>query len=287
MPTNVFFNHAVNSEQHLYEDLVVESLRFYGHDVLYLPREIIEEDTIFTEDVQSRFGDAYSVEMYLENTEGFEGEGDLVSKFGVQIQEEATFVLSLRTWERFVSLDSNLATGLRPNEGDIVYFPLTGSMFEIRFVEDQDPFFQLGKMFVFKLRCSLFEYGGEDFDTGTDADLIEQDVAYTITMTMDDGESGNFTVGENLTLPVDGVATVVGEVVTWSAENRQLIIKDNTKTLAVDDVLTGVSSTTARTIAAITDVLTFGTDHLAQNVDFENKDSSYLDFSETNPFGEP
>lgn len=287
MPTNVFFNHAVNSEQHLYEDLVVESLRFYGHDVLYLPREIIEEDTIFTEDVQSRFGDAYSVEMYLENTEGFEGEGDLVSKFGVQIQEEATFVLSLRTWERFVSLDSNLATGLRPNEGDIVYFPLTGSMFEIRFVEDQDPFFQLGKMFVFKLRCSLFEYSGEDFDTGTDADLIEQDVAYTITMTMDDGESGNFTVGENLTLPVNGVATVVGEVVTWSAENRQLIIKDNTKTLAVDDVLTGVSSTTARTISSITDVLTFGTDHLAQNVDFENKDSSYLDFSETNPFGEP
>lgn len=287
MPTNVFFNHAVNSEQHLYEDLVVESLRFYGHDVLYLPREIIEEDTIFTEDVQSRFGDAYSVEMYLENTEGFEGEGDLVSKFGVQIQEEATFVLSLRTWERFVSLDSNLATGLRPNEGDIVYFPLTGSMFEIRFVEDQDPFFQLGKMFVFKLRCSLFEYSGEDFDTGTDADLIEQDVAYTITMTMDEGETGNFTVGENLTLPVNGVATVVGEVVTWSAENRQLIIKDNTKTLAVDDVLTGVSSSTVRTISSITDVLTFGTDHLAQNVDFENKDSSYLDFSETNPFGEP
>lgn len=287
MPTNVFFNHAVNSEQHLYEDLVVESLRFYGHDVLYLPREIIEEDTIFTEDVQSRFGDAYSVEMYLENTEGFEGEGDLVSKFGVQIQEEATFVLSLRTWERFVSLDSNLATGLRPNEGDIVYFPLTGSMFEIRFVEDQDPFFQLGKMFVFKLRCSLFEYSGEDFDTGTDADLIEQDVAYTITMNMDEGETGNFTVGENLTLPVNGVATVVGEVVTWSAENRQLIIKDNTKTLAVDDVLTGVSSSTVRTISSITDVLTFGTDHLAQNVDFENKDSSYLDFSETNPFGEP
>ena len=287
MPTNVFFNHAVATEQHLYEDLVVESLRMYGHDVLYLPRQIVEEDSIFTEDIQSTFGDAYSVEMYLENTEGFEGEGDLVSKFGVQIQEEATFVLSLRTWERFVSLDSNLATGLRPNEGDIVYFPLTGSMFEIRFVEDQDPFFQLGKMFVFKLRCSLFEYSGEDFDTGTDADLIEQDVAYTITMTMDDGESGNFTVGENLTLPVNGVATVVGEVVTWSAENRQLIIKDNTKTLAVDDVLTGVSSTTARTISSITDVLTFGTDHLAQNVDFENKDSSYLDFSETNPFGEP
>ena len=172
MPTNVYFNHAVNTEQHLYEDLVVESLRFYGHDVLYLPRQIIEEDTIFTEDVQSRYGDAYSVEMYLENTEGFEGEGDLVSKFGVQIQEEASFIISLRTWERFISLDSNLATSLRPNEGDLIYFPLSGSMFEIRFVEDQDPFFQLGKLFVFKLKCSLFEYSGEDFDTGTAADLV-------------------------------------------------------------------------------------------------------------------
>ena len=107
MPTNNYFNHAVKTEQHLYEDLVVESLRFYGHDVLYLPRQIIEEDSILNDDVQSRFGDAYSVEMYLENTEGFEGEGDLVSKFGVQIQEEATFILSLRTWERFISLEDS------------------------------------------------------------------------------------------------------------------------------------------------------------------------------------
>ena len=136
MPTNVFFNHAVQTEQHLYEDLVVESLRIYGHDVFYLPREIVEEDTIFNEDVQSRYGDAYSVEMYIENTEGYEGEGDLMSKFGVQIRDSATFVLSLRTWERFVSLDSNLATSLRPNEGDLIYFPLTGSMFEIKFVEN-------------------------------------------------------------------------------------------------------------------------------------------------------
>ena len=120
MPTNVFFNHAVSTEQHLYEDLVVESLRFYGHETFYLPREIVEEDTIFDEDVQSTFGDAYSVEMYLENTEGFDGEGDLFSKFGVQIKDQATFVISLRSWERFISLASILATSLRPNEGDII-----------------------------------------------------------------------------------------------------------------------------------------------------------------------
>ena len=112
MPTNVFFNHAVNTEQHLYEDLVVESLRMYGHECFYLPREVVEEDTILNEDVQSRFGDAYSVEMYIENVEGFEGEGDLMSKFGVSVRDTATFVLSLRSWERFISLDSNLATSL-------------------------------------------------------------------------------------------------------------------------------------------------------------------------------
>ena len=285
MPTNNYFNHAVKTEQHLYEDLVVESLRFYGHDVLYLPRQIIEEDSILNDDVQSRFGDAYSVEMYLENTEGFEGEGDLVSKFGVQIQEEATFIMSLRTWERFISLDSNLATSLRPNEGDIIYFPLTGSMFEINFVEDQDPFFQLGKMFVFKMRCSLFSYGGEDFDTGTSADLVEADQAYTIELTMTG--SGNYTHGENLTTVIDGVTTTVGEVVLWQPQANKLTIKDNTKTLQIGDVLTGVTSTTARPIGSIVDVLTFENLSSAQNKDFEDKDSNYLDFSEVNPFGEP
>ena len=286
MPTNNYFNHAVKTEQHLYEDLVVESLRFYGHDVLYLPRQIVEEDSILNDDVQSRFGDAYSVEMYLENTEGFEGEGDLVSKFGVQIQEEATFVMSLRTWERFISLDSNLATSLRPNEGDIIYFPLTGSMFEINFVEDQDPFFQLGKMFVFKMRCSLFSYGGEDFDAGTSADLVEADSAYTIELTMQTG-AGNYTVGENLTTVINSVTTTVGEVVLWQPQANKLTIKDNTKTLQIGDVLTGVTSTTARPIGSIVDVLTFENLSSAQNKEFEDKDSSYLDFSEVNPFGEP
>ena len=135
MPTNVFFNNAVNTEQHLYEDIVVESLRMYGHECYYLPREVVEEDTILGEDVQSTFGDAYAVEMYIQNVEGFEGEGDLFSKFGVEVRDQATFIISLRSWERFISLDANLATSLRPNEGDLIHFPMSGSLFEIRFVD--------------------------------------------------------------------------------------------------------------------------------------------------------
>ena len=285
MPTNVFFNHAVATEQHLVEDLIVESLRMYGHDVLYLPRQIVEEDTIFTEDVQATFGDAYSVEMYLSNVEGYEGQEDLATKFGVDINDDAEFIMSVRTWERFVSLDSNLVVSARPNEGDLIYFPMTGHLFEIRFVSDPDPFYQLGKIYVFKMQVSLFEYSGEDFDTGTSADLVEADQAYTIELTMTG--SGNYTHGENLTTVIDGVTTTVGEVVLWQPQSRKLSIKDNTRTLQVGDTLTGASSSCARVIAAITDVMTFGTDHSAQNVEFEAKDNDYLDFSEVNPFGEP
>ena len=263
MPTNVFFNHAVNSEQHLYEDIVVESLRMYGHEVYYLPREIVEEDAILGEDVQSKFGDSYAVEMYLENTDGFEGDGDLMSKFGVQVRDQATFVLSLRTWERFISLDSNLTTSLRPNEGDLIYFPMSGSLFEIKFVE----------------------YSGEDFDTGTVVDLVENEQAYTIEMVVSN-TSGEFTIQE--VINYNSAAT--GEVIGWtpgaSDEIRKLTIKDVTRTLAVGDTLVGASSGKTVVIESITDVLTFANDGDAQNKDFEDKADGYLDFSETNPFGE-
>lgn len=283
MPTNVYFNHAVSTEQHLYEDLVVESLRFYGHECFYLPREIVEEDSILGEDIQSTFGDAYSVEMYIENTEGFEGEGDLFSKFGVQIRDQATFVLSLRSWERFISLDSNLASSLRPNEGDLIYFPLSGSLFEIKFVEHENPFYQVGKLFVFKMQCELFEYSGEDFDTGvTNIDLVEDQQAYTIELSMADGGSGTYYVNENVSLN----SVVVGEVVSWTAGDRKLTIKDNTKTLQVGDTLVGANGA-SYDIASITDVLTMSNDGNAQNKEFEDAETSYLDFSETNPFGEP
>ena len=284
MPTNVFFNHAVSTEQQLYEDLVVESLRLYGHEVFYLPREVVEEDTILNEDVQSKYGDAYSVEMYIENTDGFEGEGDLMSKFGIQVRDQATFVISLRSWERFISLDSNLATSFRPNEGDLIYFPLSGSMFEIKFVEHEDPFYQVGKLFVFKLRAELFEYSQEDFDTGIgDIDIIEDEQAYTTVMTMASGNNKDFVVNENITKG----GTVVGEVVAWNNITSKLTIKDVTTTLATTDVLVGATSTAQYTINSIDDRMVFSNDASAQNKDFEDQDSNYLDLSEVNPFGEP
>jgi hypothetical protein len=160
---------GTTNEQRLVEDLVIESLRIYGHDVYYLPRTVVNRDTIFDEDSLSQFTQAYPLEMYLENVDGFEGEGDLFSKFGIEIRDSANFILSKRRWEQMVdSTGGQFQLDARPAEGDLLYFEKTGSIFEIKFVEFQNPFYQLGKIYVFKLQCELFEYSSESFDTGLD-----------------------------------------------------------------------------------------------------------------------
>lgn len=283
MATNVFFNHAVPQEQNLYEDLVVESLRMYGHDVLYLPRTIIQEDSILNEDISSRFAQAYTIEMYLENVEGTADAGDLMSKFGVYVQEEATFIASVRSWDRFVSSDSNLVTSLRPNEGDLIYFPMSGALFEINYVQDDNPFYQLGKLYVFKMRCTLFEYSGEDLDTGTDADLVLQE-GYTETYQLS-GTNGSFAYGENILLNTNVVAECVGYFYDSNTLLYDIVLRAVTSTLSVGDVLTGETSGATGTISVVSDKLDIN-DGVSQNKDFETNGSNYLDFSETNPFGE-
>jgi len=284
MATNVFFNHAVPQEQNLYEDLVVESLRMYGHDVLYLPRTIVEEDTILNEDISSRFAQSYTIEMYLENVEGTADAGDLMSKFGVYVQEEATFIASARSWDRFVSSDSNLVTSLRPNEGDLIYFPMSGALFEINYVQDDNPFYQLGKLFVFKMRCTLFEYSGEDMDTGTDADLVELQQGYTEIYQLS-GTNGSFKYGENILLNTNVVAECVGYVYNSVTFLYDIVLRAVTSTMSVGDVLTGETSGATGTISVVSDKLDID-DGVSQNKDFETNGSNYLDFSETNPFGE-
>ena len=227
MPTNVFFNQAVKSEQNLVEDLVVESLRMYGHNCYYLPRTIVNEDTILGEAANSSFDDAYEVEMYLDGVDGFEGEGDLYSKFGVEVRDSATFTISRRTWERFVSLDVNLATGLRPNEGDLIYFPLSKSLFEIKFVEHENPFYQLGKLFVFKMTCDLFEYSGEAFDTSLEAldTNVELAQAAALELTLADTPTiRDFVQGEAISQLVYPGIVISGIVSSWSEDTNKLTV---------------------------------------------------------------
>lgn len=285
MATNVFFNHAVPQEQNLYEDLVVESLRMYGHDVLYLPRTIVEEDDIFNEDVISEFSSYYTVEMYLENVEGTADAGDLMSKFGVYVQEEATFVISVRTWDRFVAAESNLVTSLRPNEGDLIYFPLSGSMFEIKYVQDDNPFYQVGKLFTFKMRCTLFEYSGEEFETGSDVvDQIELDQGYSVQFTMTN-ITGAYTYGENITLNGNVVAECIGWTNVGTTTPNTLLLRSLTTTISAGDVLVGETSGASATVQTDPNLLDLE-DGVSQNNEFESSGTNYLDFSETNPFGE-
>jgi hypothetical protein len=183
MATNFYFQSGDTSgttaEQRLVEDLVVESLKIYGHDIFYMPRTFVNTDTIFDEDALSKFEQAYPVEMYLENAEGFEGDGELFQRFGLEIRDQATFVLSRKRWNDIVNNTDGstfVGGGDRPMEGDLLFFPKTRSLMEIKFVEFQDPFYQLGKIYVIKLKCELFEYGSERIDTGNTAiDQIEDD----------------------------------------------------------------------------------------------------------------
>lgn len=184
MATNPYISQTVRSEQNLYEDIVIESLKFYGQDVYYIPREIVNKDKVFLDDVPSRFSDAYKIEMYIENTEGFEGEGDLFTKFGIELRDQATFVVARKRWKQLIGnyLDSNK---FRPREGDVIYLSLSKSIFQINKVETETPFYQLSNLPTFRLQAELFEYNDEDFDTGIDTiDDIEYEGAFQYKLTM-------------------------------------------------------------------------------------------------------
>jgi len=182
MPTNVYFSTGTTSEQRLYEDLIIEQLKIYGQDVYYLPRKIANKDTIFGEDPASSFDDSYIIEMYVDNTDGYMGEQEIIKKFGLELRDDIKFTVSKLRWETLISNNSDLQTTLRPNEGDLVYFPTTKAFFEIQFVEHEQPFYQQSALPVYKLSCTKFEYSSERIDTGiTEIDATE-DALSTDTM---------------------------------------------------------------------------------------------------------
>ena len=191
---NLYFSDKVRSEQNLYEDIIIESLKIYGQDVYYIPRDIVNEDKILGHDVPSRFNSSHKIEMYIENVEGFDGEGDLFTRFGVEIRDEATFVVARRRWEQQVKRYDNEISGDRPFEGDLIYLPLSNSLFQIMHVEHEQPFYQLSNLPVYRLRAQLFEYNDEDLDTGIDViDAVERENAYTYIIEVENGRQAQVT----------------------------------------------------------------------------------------------
>jgi len=289
MARNIYFSEAVRSEQHLYENIIIESLKMYGQDVYYLPRTIVNENRILGEDVSSQFSNSYKIEMYIENTEGFEGEGDLFTKFGVEIRDEATFVVARRRWNNTVGRVDNEIEGERPREGDLVYLPLSKSLFEVMHVEHEQPFYQLSNLPTFKMRCQLFEYSDEDLDTGiSDIDGIENSSAYEFDMILT-GVTGTFEVGERVEQTLADGTILSAEVSQWVSDTNSLSVvhlggSDGKFHLpSTGRTITGQESNASATLSSFTeDNQLHGNE---QNNDFDGLD--FIDFSETNPFGDP
>lgn len=163
---NVYFTQGTINEQRMMEDIIIESLHIYGQNLFYIPRTLVSKDDILGEDRLSEFKSMFPIEMYFENVDSFDGQGAFIQKFGLMMEQSATLVVARRRWEQLVGRYKQTTLPNRPNEGDLLYFPLTGGMFEIKFVKHQDPFYQLGKLYVYKLQVELFQYSSERIDTG-------------------------------------------------------------------------------------------------------------------------
>ena len=189
MALNPFFLQGSQSEQRLVQELINEQLKMYGLDVTYIPRKFVKRDTIFNEIQSSRFDDNYTIEAYVNTFEGHTGAGDILSKFGMSIKDELTITISKERFEDFISpflaaeSDYEIPLATRPREGDLVYFPLGQRLFEVKFVEHEDPFYQLGKNYVYQLKCELFEYEDEVLDTSIEEiDTQLEDEGYISTL---------------------------------------------------------------------------------------------------------
>ena len=305
MPRNVYFSQAVKSEQNLYEDLIIESLKIFGQDVYYIPRTLVNRDNIMGEDIGSKFDDAYLIEAYIENVDGFEGSGDLYNKFGLEIRDEATFIISRRQWNSLVGFWNNQLEEPKPQEGDLLFLPMSNSFFEISFVEDEQPFYQLSNLPVFKLQCSLFEYNDEQFETGV-SEIDTKETVYASQTQLDVTVTGgnHFTQGEIVTqvISTSPAVSVYGEVQTITKTS------DIAASIGVSGIgVTGstdakdffVSATVGLTgsesnntcfitkVHGVTDSTSFPDDDQAKNYEFEVAADNFIDFTESNPFGDP
>ena len=283
MATNTYFTQGTTGEQDLTQSLVNEQIKMFGKNVYYIPRTLVKKDTVFGEDTMSKFDDAFEIEAFIEDNSGFRGDGDMFTKFGVQIADQATFVISRTRFTEAVDDNATLIVEGRPNEGDLVYFPMANKIFEIQFVEYEVPFFTLGKQYTWGLRCELFQYSDEDIDTGiTEVDAIEVNYANAISVNVAEGGSGDFVAEEIVT---GGNSNVTATVKSWNSATRQLVLYNRSGIFSIPETLTGNTSSAAWTSATY-NTLNNTNDASQSNWVVETQADAIVDFTETNPFGE-
>ena len=283
MALNQYFTQGTVGEQSLTENLIIEHVKMFGKDVYYIPRTLVKEDTIFTEDTLSAFNGAFQIEVFLEDAVGFRGDKDMFTKFGLRISDQVTFIVSRRRFTEAVDNNATLIVEGRPNEGDLIHFTMVNKTFEIQYVEHEVPFFQLGSNYVWGLRCELFEYSDENFNTGVPAvDAVELNFANATTLRMVVGGTGNFVPGETIT---GSVTNSTAEVKTWDPTTRNLIIFNRSGRFTIPETITGNTSLASWTTSNF-NTLNNLNDNTDQNFEFETKADLILDFTEGNPFGD-
>ena len=279
MASNIYFQNAL-ADQNLLNEINREIIQQAGIDVMYLPRTLVKEDLVMNEDVLSKFSNAYQIEMYIKSSDNFGGPDDAISKFGLDIRDELILVVHADSFK--VATDMT-----KPLEGDLIYFPHSKGTFEIKFVEDEQPFYQVGKNYVFEITCEVFQYGEEKIDTGTDVDKVERENAYAVDLILTAGGSGNFIVDEEVYQGANlAGATGKGVVAAWTSSTRTLRVNRIVGTFAINTTITGDTSAASWSQAAATDEQALPTVPYADNKILETDGDNILDFTELDPWSE-
>ena len=270
-------------EQTLYQDLADEQIKIFGTDIYYLPRTILKDNTL-DDIIFNKYEDEFQVEMLLQNVEGFGDGAEFVSQFGVRITDEVVFRVSSRRWDEAVAANNpTLTTDGRPNEGDLLYFPLTKDLYEIKFVQQEIPFYQFGKLQFYTMTAELYQYGSDDISTGVaEIDQLETIFSSAIALTMGVGGTGDFTVGEKVTGATSGSEA---EVKSWDSATRIIQVINRTGTFATGESLTGDTSSAVWVVSTF-DTLEDTSAEYDDNRVIEDAADNIIDWSEGNPFGE-
>jgi hypothetical protein len=298
---NVYFSQGTTGEQYLIEDLIIESLKIYGQEMMYIPRTLISKDEILGEDRLSQFNSSFPIEMYFENVDSFAGQGAFIQKFGLMMEQSAMLVVARRRWDQLVGRYGQTQIPTRPNEGDLLYFPLTKGLFEIKFVQHQDPFYQLGKLYVYKLQVELFQYASEAIDTGVaEIDVFETLKTFnTNTTRSQDGRvtsinlitgGSGYSIAPNVVFTSNVGSGALAEAVLGTGLNSGKVVSVNIVNPGAGYIIppgiqfVGSCDVTAQADAVISSDID-KPDSFADNNNFKKQATDVI-FNENNPFGD-
>jgi len=286
MPTSPYFPSYYQGhpgEQNLAQDLADEQIKLFGTDIYYMPRTILRDNDL-GDIIYSKYQSQFQVEMLLQNVEGFGNNAEFISKFGLRLTDEITFVVSSRRWAQSeTQYTPTLTVPGRPNEGDLLFFPLTKNLYEIKFVERRSPFFQFGKLQFMVITAEIYEMGDDKISTGNaEIDEFEKLYSSAIAVNLKTGGTGIFTEGETVT---GGTSGVTGIVKSWNPTTRVLQVVDRTGTFVENETVTGNGSGAVWNVGTF-DTLNNTNSIFDQNRQIEDKADDIVDWTERNPFGE-